>query len=55
MKEDDIYEDLDFPQLQQGAVTDVDRPIFDQRLRLFYIINLYLLFGLSDLKSTTEI
>jgi hypothetical protein len=33
--------ELDFPQLHQGAVTGLGRPISDQRLRSFSFIKLY--------------
>jgi hypothetical protein len=45
----------DFLLLQQGAVTDLGRPISDRRLRSFYFIKLYLKSEPSDLYPTAEI
>jgi hypothetical protein len=47
--------DQDFLLLQHSAVTDLDRSISDQRLRLFYFIKLYFKSKLFDLYLTFEI
>jgi hypothetical protein len=38
-----------------AAVTDLDRLIFDRRLKLFYFLKLYFKFELFDLYLTVEI
>jgi hypothetical protein len=40
---------------QQGAVTDLDRSIFDERLKSFYFIKVCFKSELFDLNLTAEI
>jgi len=46
---------LDSPQLQQGAVTDLNRPILNRWLRLLYSVKLCLKSEPFDLNSMAEI